>query len=233
MAIYALSDLHLSLGTDKPMDVFGDKWKDHAQRLEQNWNQVVVKDDFVLVPGDISWGINLDEALPDFRFIESLNGIKIISKGNHDYWWSTRRKFQAFLDANGFATISMLHNNAYRIGEYTVCGTRGWTDPGDPDFRDEDRKIFSREMERLRLSLEEGKRLGGRIIAMLHYPPFDSNHRPNDFAALLKKYGAEICVYGHIHGRWEESWRDEVVDGIRYSLVSADFLSFMPMRVAW
>ena len=232
MAIYAISDLHLSLGTDKPMDVFGDRWKDHVKKLEQNWNQVVGEDDFVLIPGDISWGINLDEALPDFSFIESLSGIKIISKGNHDYWWSTRRKFQSFLDANGFKTISMLHNNTYRVGGYTICGSRGWIDPGDPGFDDGDREIFSREMERLRLSLEQGKRLGGRIIAMLHYPPFDSGHRANDFASLLKEYNAEMCVYGHIHGWWEDSWRDEVVDGIRYLLVSADFLSFMPMRVA-
>lgn len=231
MAIYAISDLHLSLGTDKPMDVFGDRWKDHVNRLERNWNQVVGKDDVVLIPGDISWGINLDEALPDFRFIDLLSGMKIIGKGNHDYWWSTRRKFKGFLDANGLGTISMLHNNAFRVGDYAICGSRGWIDPGDPDFKEEDRKIFSREIERLRMSLEEGKRLGGEIIAMLHYPPFDSAHRPNDFVDLMGKYDVKVCIYGHIHGKWEESWRDETIDGIRFLLVSADFLSFMPVRI--
>ncbi|HOP73007.1 MAG TPA: metallophosphoesterase [Thermoclostridium caenicola] len=231
MAIYALSDLHLSFGTDKPMDVFGDIWKNHAQRIRENWCRVVANDDVVLIPGDISWAINLDEAVPDFHFIESLPGTKIISKGNHDYWWSTKRKFQAFLEANGFRTIHMLHNNAYRIGDYVICGTRGWNDPGDPDFTEEDRKIFRRELERLRLSLEEGKRLGGGIIAMLHYPPFDDAHSMNDFGALLKEYGVEVCVYGHIHGRWDEAWKDETVEGIKYALVSADFLSFTPMRI--
>lgn len=232
MAIYAISDLHLSFGTDKPMDVFGDRWKNHAQRLKDNWSQVVGNDDVVLIPGDISWAINLDEAVPDFRFIESLPGRKIISKGNHDYWWSTRRKFQAFLDANGLKTIQMLHNNAFRVQDHVICGTRGWIDPSDPDFSEEDRKIFHRELERLRLSLEEGKRLGGEIIAMLHYPPFDSEHRTNDFAVLLKEYDVRVCLYGHIHGHAEEAWRDEMVEGIRYSLISADYLAFMPIKVS-
>ncbi|HOK43687.1 MAG TPA: metallophosphoesterase [Thermoclostridium caenicola] len=231
MAIYALSDLHLSFGTDKPMDIFGDIWKNHAQRIRENWIQVVGEDDVVLIPGDISWAISLDEAVPDFRFIESLPGTKIISKGNHDYWWSTKRKFQAYLETHGFKTIRMLHNNAFRIGDFAVCGTRGWNDPGDPDFTEEDRKIFRRELDRLRLSLEEGRRLGGEIIAMLHYPPFDAEHRMNDFGALMKEYGVGICIYGHIHGRGDAVWKNELADGIRFSLVSADFLSFTPIRI--
>ena len=137
-----------------------------------------------------------------------------------------------FLDSNQLETIRMLHNNAYHVDDYVICGSRGWNDPRDPDFTEEDRKIFSRELERLRLSLEEGKRLGGEIIAMLHYPPFDSNHKTNDFAALLKEYNVGICLYGHIHVRWDENWRNETVEGIRFSLVSADFLSFSPIRIA-
>jgi len=229
MDIYAISDLHLSLGTDKPMDIFG--WGDHAQRIKEHWTNTIKDEDYILIPGDISWGINLEEADPDFAFIESLPGKKIISKGNHDYWWSTRKKFENYCREKGYKTISILHNNSFTVNNYTICGSRGWKPLDDDDFREQDKKIYSREMERLKLSLKEGQKAGNPIIAMLHYPPFDSQHRPNDFAVLLAEYNVSICVYGHIHGKCAESWKDEEIDGIRYHLISANIIGFNPIKL--
>lgn len=231
MAIYAISDLHLSFGTDKPMDIFGVNWKNHTLRLRENWLKVVGEDDYVLIPGDISWGISLEEADPDFAFIEDLPGKKILSKGNHDYWWSTLHKFTQHADLKGYRTLNILHNNAYQIGDYTICGSRGWISSDEDGFSEEDQKIFSRELERLNFSLKEGKKIGGELIAMLHYPPFDNKHKTNEFASLLKKFGVKTCIYGHIHGNANESWKAEVVDDICYHLVSCNIISFNPIKL--
>ena len=229
MAIYAISDLHLSFGTDKPMNVFG--WADHPSNIKENWLKVINDDDYVLIPGDISWGINLEEAAPDLEFIDSLPGKKILSKGNHDYWWSTLNKFRSFFDAKGFTSLNILHNNAYRAGSRTICGTRGWKPQDDEDFPQEDRKIFNRELERLRLSLREAVKLGGELIAMLHYPPFDLKHNPNEFSQILKEFNVKTCIYGHIHGKANETWKDETIDGIRYLLVSCNIVDFNPVKL--
>ncbi|NLM73666.1 MAG: serine/threonine protein phosphatase [Clostridiaceae bacterium] len=229
MAIYAISDLHLSFGTDKPMNVFG--WADHPSNIKENWLKVINDDDYVLIPGDISWGINLEEAAPDLEFIDSLPGKKILSKGNHDYWWSTLNKFRSFFDAKGFTSLNILHNNAYRAGSRTICGTRGWKPQDDEDFTQEDRKIFNRELERLRLSLREAVKLGGELIAMLHYPPFDLKHNPNEFSQILKEFNVKTCIYGHIHGKANETWKDETIDGIRYLLVSCNIVDFNPVKL--
>jgi predicted phosphohydrolase len=231
MAVFAISDLHLSLGGDKPMDIFGGVWENHAQKLADRWRDVA-EEDIVLIPGDISWAMSLEEAGPDLAFIEGLPGKKILSKGNHDYWWSTKKKFDDFAALKGFKSIRMLNNNAYREGEFTICGSRCWKPLDDPDFSMDDRKVYNRELSRLRLSLEEGVKLGGELIAMLHYPPFDSSHRQNDFSLLLKEYGVKTCVYGHIHGKTDPSYRNEVLDGLRYCLISADILAFEPVRIA-
>lgn len=229
MDIYAISDLHLSLGTDKPMDIFG--WGDHTKRIRENWCNRVKDEDFILIPGDISWGINLEEADPDFAFIESLPGKKIISKGNHDYWWSTRRKFDRYCEEKGYKTISVLHNNSIIVGNYTICGSRGWKSLDDEDFSVEDDKIYCRELERLKISLEEGKKSGKELISMLHYPPFDSKHKPNDFAEMLKEYDVKICVYGHIHSKTAEGWKNEKIDGVIYHLISANIIGFNPIKL--
>ncbi len=231
MAIYAISDLHLSFGCDKPMDIFGGSWENHTERLKSGWCDTVGDEDLVLIPGDISWAMGLETAKPDFSFIEALPGRKLIGKGNHDYWWSTKNKFDAFLRNNGMSTISMLHNNAYPFGNFVICGSRGWLSPDDPDFTGEDQKVFTREIERLKMSLNEGVRLGGEIIAMLHYPPFDQRHNPNAFAEMLQDYGVKTCVYGHIHGKANPQYRLEWISGIRYQLISADFLEFRPVRL--
>ena len=224
MAIYAISDLHLSFGTDKPMDIFGMHWENHAKRLQENWLRMVGADDYVLICGDISWGINL-------AFIEALPGSKILSKGNHDYWWSTAHKFSSHFELRGYKTLNILHNNAYKAGDYTICGSRGWKSPDEEGFNSEDQKIFNRELERLKLSLKAGQELGGEIIAMLHYPPFDSRHRPNAFAKRLKEFGVRTCIYGHIHGNANESWKDEWIDDIRYHLVSCNIIGFSPIKL--
>ncbi len=231
MAIYAISDLHLSFGTDKPMDVFGNNWENHAGRIKENWIKSIGSGDVVLIPGDISWGISLDEADLDLAFIEALPGKKILSKGNHDYWWSTLSKFTQHFALKGYKTLNILHNNAYKADDTVICGSRGWISPDDEGFGPEDQKIFNRELERLKLSLKEGRRMGGELIAMLHYPPFDSGHNPNAFAKLLKEYSVKTCIYGHIHGKANESWKDEEVDGIRYHLVSCNLIGFDPVKL--
>lgn len=231
MAIYAISDLHLSFGTNKPMDVFGYHWENHTLRLSENWRSRITEEDWVLVPGDISWGINMDEADPDLAFIEQLPGRKILSKGNHDYWWSTLNKFSEHFRQRNYHTLHILHNNAYSLGNITVCGSRGWKSKDEDDFCKEDQKIYSRELERLKLSLREGQKLGGELVAMLHYPPFDLRHRPNDFGNMLKEFGVKTCIYGHIHGKANESWKDEIIDSVRYHLVSCNLIDFNPLKL--
>lgn len=201
MSIYAISDLHLSYGVDKPMNVFGKVWENYEKKIEQNWKETVKEDDIVIIAGDISWGINLNEALPDFKFIDSLPGKKIIMRGNHDYYFSTKTKLELFLKENNLTTISVLHNNAIDLGDYILCGTRGWGKTENTDKK-LDQKIIEREAIRLRMSLEEGKKLQNRgvnkdIIVALHFPPFISNYQD-----ILKEYGVKKCIYGHLHRIW-------------------------------
>lgn len=198
MAIYAISDLHLSFGVDKPMNVFGKVWQDYEKKIEENWKETVKENDIVIIPGDISWGITLKEALPDFKFLNSLPGKKIIMRGNHDYYFSTKTKLESFLKENNLNTISILHNNAIELEDYILCGTRGW---GNTESSDKklDKKIIEREAIRLRLSLEEGRKLQESgikkdIIVAMHFPPFISNYQE-----ILKEYNVKKCIYGHLH----------------------------------
>ncbi len=229
MAIYAISDLHFSLGVDKPMDIFG--WGDHTSKIKDYWSKKITSEDYILVPGDISWAINLQEANADFDLIDKLPGSKILSKGNHDYWWSTRRKFEKYCSEKGYNTIKVLHNNTIDIGNYTICGTRGWKSRDDDSFNEEDAKIFNRELDRLKLSLEEGQKTGKEIIVMFHYPPFDSKHRPNEFALIIKEYDVKKCVYGHVHSRYDQAWKNEIIEGVQYYLVSSNIIEFNPIRI--
>ena len=222
MAVFAISDLHLSLGLNKPMDVFGVSWENYVQRIEENWRDAVSDGDTVLMCGDISWATYLEQAIEDFKFIHSLPGKKIISKGNHDYWWCTAAKLQEFKEKYGFDDIVFLHNNAVLVEGVAVCCARGWKSPFEKNFTCEDQKIYERELIRLRLSLEDGKKKSGRLLAMLHYPP--------DFAIdmLLDEYNIEKCIYGHLHGRQAYERRSEKIRNI---LVSSDFLEFHPLRL--
>ena len=222
MAVFAISDLHLSLGLNKPMDVFGVSWENYVDRIEKNWREVVSENDTVLLCGDISWATYLSQAQEDFKFIHSLPGKKIISKGNHDYWWCTAAKLEDFKKSMGFDDIVFLHNNSVLTEGVSVCGARGWRSPFEKNFTSDDQKIYERELIRLRLSLDDGKKKSERLVVMLHYPP--------DFAVdmLLDEYNIEKCVYGHLHGMQAVKRRS---DKERNILVSSDYLEFHPLRL--
>ena len=228
MSLFALGDLHLSLGEDKPMDVFAG-WNDYVQRLEENWKRLVTDEDTVVLAGDISWGMKLEETLTDFRFIDSLPGKKLLLKGNHDYWWSTKRKMDAYLQENGLTPMQILFNNAYRVGEYAVCGTRGWFLENDTP---EDVKVLNREVGRLKLSLEEALKLQGEPVVFLHYPPYYRGVECPEIMDVLLEYGIKKCYYGHIHGK--KNFRlafEGVYKGVDFRLISCDKVGFMPVLV--
>ncbi|MEG1782150.1 MAG: metallophosphoesterase [Oscillospiraceae bacterium] len=223
MSIFVIGDLHLSFGTQKPMDIF-EGWQDHCLRLEKNWQRLVKPHDTVVIPGDISWGLTLEEALPDFKFIDKLNGKKIISKGNHDYWWQTTKKLQEFLDQNELKTISFLHNNSFETEKYIICGTRGWI---FENGQAEDEKIILREAGRLKASLDYIKSDKEKIV-FLHYPTIYQEQRANHIINTLKQYNVKRCYYGHLHGKTINYSFNGVSEGINYKLISADALEFCP-----
>lgn len=232
MAIFAISDLHLALSVDKPMDVFGARWEGYMEKLKAAWERNVTDDDHVIIPGDISWATYINEAVEDFRFIDALPGRKIISKGNHDYWWTTLNKLSCFLKENGFNTISFMHNNSFRIGDVVLCGTRGWDCPGDEGFSAEDMKIYKRELQRLEFSLKSAAKEGeAHIIAALHYPPFNSKKEPSEFVDIMCRYNVKTCIYGHLHGEGLKNALEGDVRGIDFKLVSADYLGFVPLKL--
>lgn len=214
------------------MDIFGPVWENHTERLRENWNKTVAPDDTVVVPGDISWAMHFEEARADFRFIESLNGKKILLKGNHDYWWQTNAKNRNFLESEGLRTITILFNDAVRAEDFIVCGTRGWF--VDSAYSPEDDKIVEREAGRYRLSFQAAEKLqkqyGGEILAFLHYPLCYGGVTCEKLAAAVAESGVRRCFYGHLHGvsraRLHSSCK-----GVRTELVAADFVQFTPVRI--
>ena len=232
MSVFAISDLHLAISVKKPMDVFGGRWQEYMTRLEENWNAVVSGDDYVLIPGDISWATYLNEISEDFAFIERLPGKKVISKGNHDYWWTTLKKLNAFIKEQGFETMRFLNNDCCNADGMAVCGTRGWKCPGDDDFSEEDLKLYDRELIRLKLSLECARKLGKPMTAMLHYPPFSRNLGSSGFTELLCKYEVKKCIYGHLHGEYSRNAFTGMRDGTEYLFVAADHLQFKPLKIS-
>ena len=232
MAIYAISDLHLAFGIDKPMDVFGSRWANYMNRLEENWRSTVGNNDYVLVPGDISWATYLDQAYKDFQFIDRLPGKKIISKGNHDYWWTTKSKLDKYIVENGFSTISFMHNNSYTFEGAAICGTRGWKMPGDEGFNAEDEKIYQRELQRLELSLKNAVvPEGGYLIAAMHFPIFNAKGVFSGFLDIMHKCDVQLCIYGHLHGEGHKNAVEGPIKGIEFRLVAADYLGFKPVRL--
>lgn len=225
MSLFAIGDTHLSFSSDKPMDVFKG-WQNFEERLEKNWNSVVENDDTVVIAGDISWAMNLEEAKEDFAFLDSLNGKKLIMKGNHDYWWSTKNKADNFFEINGFSSLNVLFNNAYRIGDVSVCGTRGWFYDGEKD-----KKVLLREAGRLRMSIAEAKKLGGEPVVFLHYPPLNRDAVCEEIFGVLKEEKIKRCYYAHLHGSSHNFAFTGVRDGIKFSLISGDFLNFCPKLV--
>jgi len=231
MKIWGISDLHLSFASDKPMDVFGEHWRNHPQKMAESWDSLVASDDVVLVPGDLSWAMKLEEARLDLEWIGARPGLKILVKGNHDLWWSTISKVRNTINE----TCIAVQNDCYDIGPFVVAGSRCWTAPGSFDYTDHDEKIYLRELERLRLSLERATAMaqGRDILAAIHYPPFTAKQENTKFADLLQEYNVKICVYGHLHG--EKSFRyafEGERNGIIYMMLSCDYLNFTP-RLVW
>ena len=228
MALYAIGDLHLSLGTDKPMDIFGSKWAHHTEKLVKSFSYLSA-DDVTVLCGDLSWGMNLDEAKEDFLFIDRLPGKKIILKGNHDYWWSTATKAKAFFKHSHITTIDILHNNCFFYGEQTaVCGTRGWFYEEETGS-EHDKRIMNRELMRLEASL---KAAGDKTkYAFLHYPPKYGAYVCAEILSLLENYGVKMCCAGHIHGKSLSNIFEGPYHGVEHRLVSADYLDFCPIRI--
>lgn len=228
MALFAISDLHLSFGCDKPMDVF-EGWKDYTKRLEANWRSIVTEGDTVVIAGDVSWAMKLEETVKDFQFIHSLPGNKLILKGNHDYWWTTKKKMDIFLDVQGFHSIQIIHNNAIAADRFAVCGTRGWLYNAQTE---EDVKIVNREVGRLNASIDEAARLGAEPVVFLHYPPVYDGAECKEILQVLTSRGIQKCYYGHVHG--SQAIKKVLTGeycGIRMNLISCDYLKFTPMLV--
>ena len=229
MSLYCISDPHLSFSCDKPMDIFGDRWQDYVAKLEKNWKENVGQEDIVVLPGDISWAMNLEDALEDFRFINSLPGRqKIILKGNHDYWWSTLSKLNAFLAENNFDTIKFLHNNHYSYENYGICGTRGWINETSVPA---DAKVLAREAQRLEVSIKSALNENLEPIVFLHYPPVFGNESNYDILDVMYKYNVKECYYGHLHGNAHKYAICGEREGINFNLIAADFVQFCPKKV--
>jgi predicted phosphohydrolase len=228
--LFALADLHLSLSGEKPMDIFGEIWRDHAGRMARRWDRCVGAGDTVLLPGDISWARKLAEASADLEWIAARPGRKLLLKGNHDSWWSGIGSLRSALPRR----CEALHNDSHRVGDWVVVGARGWLCPDDPNATVQDHAIFRRELERLKLSILDADRKHGRDrprLAMLHYPPWVEGCEPTAVVAMLRKAGVRHCVYGHLHG---EDHRLAVTgdrDGIRFHFVASDAVDFAPALV--
>ena len=221
MRVFAIGDLHLEGGDDKPMSVFGDQWEGHFDKIRADWRDKVAPDDLVLIPGDISWAMQLENALPDLQRIGELPGRKVLLRGNHDYWWSGIGRLRAVLPEGMYA----VQNDALRFRDVTVAGSRGWTLPG-PGISAEDERIYQREVSRLALSLDRAAQLGGTLVAMTHYPPVAENGEMTDVSRLIAKAGARYCVYGHLHGASGRSAFSGTLEGTEYMCVSCDQLGF-------
>jgi uncharacterized protein len=230
MAIFAIGDLHLSHGRDKPMDIFGPDWANHTEKIREGWESVVGDDDLVIIPGDISWAMQLTEALPDLQWLAALKGTKLLVRGNHDYWWSSIGKVRSMLPPS----IHALQNDHFAWGKWTICGTRGWLCPGEEGFDNEkDQKLYLREVQRLQFSLEStGGRQDLKIIAALHFPPFNRKGQPSAFTALLEQFAVRICVYGHIHDQGREYIFQGRRNGVDYRFVASDGVDFTPLKLA-
>jgi len=230
MRLFAIGDLHMSGGDDKPMDIFGPQWDRHFFHIRENWLETVREEDIVLIPGDISWAMQLRDARADLEEIGRLPGRKILCKGNHDYWWNSISQVRSVLPAG----MTALQHNAADLGEAVVCGTRGWLFPtGDTPLSAQDEKICRREAERLRLALNEaaGMAEGRPLVVMTHYPPLITGETDTVFTALLEEYGVHTAVYGHLHGAGIQIGFTGELRGVRYHLVSCDSIGFSPKMI--
>lgn len=233
MKVFCIGDLHLPGNADKPMDVFGRAWDGHPGRIADAWRDLVADGDLVLIPGDISWAMRLADVRDDLAFIGALPGMKLILRGNHDYWWNSISKVRALLPEGCFA----LQNDAFALGAFVVAGSRGWVCPGGANFsEEEDRGIYERELIRFSMSLDAAKRCAAarekRLITMLHYPPFNEKRMSSGFTQLIEEHGAEAVVYGHLHDKACAAAFEGERNGARYFLCSADHIGFAPRLIA-
>ena len=225
MSLFAIADTHLSFGTDKPMDTF-EGWENYTERLKKNWNNVVSPNDDVVIAGDISWAMDFSELAADFDFLESLNGNKILLKGNHDYWWNTLSKMNRFLEENHYRSIRYLYNNAYTCGTCSVCGSRGWIYDSEEE---QDQRILLRETARIKRSIECAET--ENIVLFLHYPPVSQNIQCKEITDLIKEYGIKKCYFGHLHGEAAKYAFEGSLNGVDYKLISCDRLKFTPYLI--
>ena len=234
MSIFVIADLHLSFKNPKQMDIFGDNWENHAEKIKKDWITKVTEKDLVVLPGDFSWETYLEDTILDFEYINNLPGKKLMLKGNHDYWWTTITSMKKFLQENNFTNIDFLYNNSFEFEEKILCGTRGW------NITDEENneKLINRELGRLELSLKDGIKKyneGKEIIVFMHYPPITNNMiysgAENKFINLMKKYNIKKCYYGHLHGQSIKDAVEGEIQGINFKLVSADSLDFKLIKL--
>ncbi len=230
MAIYTISDLHLSLGMDKPMNIFGDNWENHDKKIKANWTKKVKQNDLVLLPGDFSWAMYIEDAKKDFEYLNELPGTKLLLKGNHDYWWESLTKMRKFLEENNFKNIDFIYNNSYIWEDKIIVGTRGWSEQ-----EENAEKIIRRENLRLELSIEDGVQKFGKdkeIIVCMHYPPFNRYEKLElNFIKTMKKYNVKTCIYGHIHGEATKEAKQGKIDGIQFIMASSDYTNFDLIKI--
>ncbi len=236
MSLFVIGDLHLALNEDKPMNIFGDNWLNHDEKIKKDWESKVTEKDTVILVGDFSWSMHLKDTIKDFEFLNSLPGKKILLKGNHDLWWTTVTNMKNFLKENNFQNIDFLHNNSFLIENKIITGTRGWTlNTEDPE---NSKKIIKRECMRLKMSIEQGIKLYGEdkeIIVFMHYPPITninvSKNETTDFIKIMMDYNIKRCFYGHLHGNSIKDAVEQNINGIELKLVSSDGLDFKLFQI--
>ena len=226
MALYAIGDTHLSLGADKPMDVFGGAWAGYQEKLTQGLS-VLRPEDTLVIAGDVSWGMSLEESEADFAFLDAFPGTKLLLKGNHDYWWNTAAKMERFFAEKGFSSLRILHNNCHFYGDVALCGTRGWF--YEEEKAGQNQKVFNRELIRLEASLKAAGE--AEKLCFLHYPPFYTGYRCEPILALLERYQVKACYYGHLHGASHRLALQGKQGSVEYHMISADYLKFTPEKV--
>ena len=227
MALYGIADLHLSFTADKPMDIYGPAWQNHTKRLEENWRGMITQEDTVIIAGDISWGLKLEEAMADLAWIHELPGFKVLFKGNHDPWWTSISRLNSLFDDMYF-----VQNSFYPYRDLAICGTRGWLCPGSSEFKAHDEKIYTREQLRLKASLDAARKAGyGKIIGALHYPPTNDKLEKSAFVDIFNEYGVEQVVYGHLHGETKETSPDIRFGCTNFSLIACDALECKPQKI--
>ncbi len=231
MKIWAISDLHLSFACDKPMDVFGGSWTNYTGKIAENWQRLVASDDIVCIAGDLSWGMKLEEALPDLQWIDALPGKKIVIKGNHEYWWKSISAVREILPPS----ITAIQNDSIKIGNYVFCGTRGWTVPRRGKILSgQDEKLYKREVERLKLTLQSAQKIrgeGDKLVCLIHYPPFNSYKDDNEITALLEEFGTDIVIFGHLHGVYVSMDKVTQKNGIIYYYTAIDHIDNTPVYI--